>query len=288
MHLVRPARFVMPELKVFPDHERDEIRARLQAYQEAHSIGAPKLQLWMEMMLDVRDQRYIDLRSLQRFLVDKGRTDDEKVVRYRKFLKIVQADRRIDGIVDYMTWRREEEHNQTPPALVQKFAEHRRQLAALQGRYLVHRRPSGTTHSESGNYGSALLSVFVPSECGRFLKSYYAFSFRPRDTDMENLRAEMRVKGEGGGQDYGMLFPKGPENFLLVHGNEIAMLRSAAMTLAETPIMEGPLMQDEELSEGLLTLRLERVAGLETRLPNKPEWLHDIPDLSGLLRDDPP
>lgn len=281
----------MPELNVIPNHERDEIRARLQAYQEAHSIGAPKLQLWIEHMLDSTDKRYVDLRSIQRFLRGDGRTDDEKVIRYRKFLKIVQADHRIDGIVDYMTWRREDEHSQTPPDLAQRFSDHRRQVAALQGRYLIYRRPHGTPHGEKEKYGSALLAILVPSECGRFLKSYYAFCFRPRGIDMEEMRSELRVKDEGGGQNYGMLFPKGPGNHLFIHGDEIAMLQPDAIATTDAVVLEGallrPVSRDGEPPHGLLTLRLERVAGLETRFPDEPEWLRDIPDLSDLIPNDP-
>lgn len=83
---------IMTEPDIVPDHERATIRAQLQAYLNAHAIGVPRLQQLMDETLDAADKPFVNLRSLQRFITDSVRIEDAKVIRYRKFLKIVQGN----------------------------------------------------------------------------------------------------------------------------------------------------------------------------------------------------
>ncbi|MFB9151656.1 hypothetical protein [Roseovarius ramblicola] len=78
----------MPKLPVVENVEREKIRAQLKRYMKQHGIGAPRLYERMSYVLDRSDNPYVDLRSLQRFLRNEVRTDDEKVIRYRRFLSI--------------------------------------------------------------------------------------------------------------------------------------------------------------------------------------------------------
>ncbi len=80
----------MPELPVVDEQGRKRIRTALKRYQDEHGkIGVPELQQRMIYVLDGTDRQYLDLSSLQRFMRGKGRTTDEKVRRYRKFLERV-------------------------------------------------------------------------------------------------------------------------------------------------------------------------------------------------------
>ncbi len=82
----------MTNSPIIDDKERENIRWRLQQYQQRHGeMGVPKLYEHMRYHLrEINiDLFHLDLRSLQRFMRDDVRTADEKVVRYRKFLEIV-------------------------------------------------------------------------------------------------------------------------------------------------------------------------------------------------------
>lgn len=76
----------MPKLNVYDEEQRERIRARLNEYRARHDIGVPTLYQRMIGHLEKRDWRYLDQRSLQRFLNGTHRTSDEKVHRYAKFL----------------------------------------------------------------------------------------------------------------------------------------------------------------------------------------------------------
>lgn len=80
----------MPRIPVVDDIDRREIRFLLEIYMKKHRIGVPTLVEHMKAKLEVTDSRYIDLKSLQRFLSSKSkiRTSDEKVWRYKKFVEI--------------------------------------------------------------------------------------------------------------------------------------------------------------------------------------------------------
>jgi len=109
------------KIMVYDEEERERIRRALKQYKHDHGIGVPRLRELMKNALDLSEWQYLDISSLQRFIRNDVRTDDEKVHRYRKFLEIVSPP------------PAEEELG---AALAHFFAVDQRDLGAIAGRYL--------------------------------------------------------------------------------------------------------------------------------------------------------
>src|SRR6056297_1203723 len=154
----------MAKLPVVEKSERDEIRAQLRTYMDRHQIGAPRLFERMSFTLERIDQSYIDLRSIQRFLRDEVRTDDEKVIRYRRFLAIaapeivapsgtVDVPSLADIFADVVKKRTVQPVAVTSvddPERQIPFSEltNRKSLTDYEGRFVVSERPFGTDPTE--------------------------------------------------------------------------------------------------------------------------------------------
>lgn len=284
----------MAKLPVVPDYEREAIRGQLQAYKDRHRIGVPRLQERMEYALDPVDKRYVDRRSLQRFLTGEGRTDDEKVLRYRKFLRIERDPNPLDAIVESLFKHNDEFLKPFGRTDADPWTGHRLAISAYEGRYAHTRRPYGTEHKTSNdNYHTCLYYVFLPSECGRYLKFYPVYSFNPLNDPSDGLESRLQSKDEADGLIKGLLMALSPYDFLMIDwtGTEFAMLRNISTAEGRPIILEGPQIvpiEDGTLSDDpVRMLRLERIAGPETEPPEEPEWIRNLPDLSEFLRDDP-
>ncbi|KZX94255.1 MULTISPECIES: hypothetical protein [unclassified Sulfitobacter] len=185
----------MAKLPVVEKSERDEIRAQLRTYMDRHQIGAPRLFERMSFTLERIDQSYIDLRSIQRFLRDEVRTDDEKVIRYRRFLAIAAPEivapsgtadvpSLADVFADVVKKRTVQPVAVTSvddPDRQIPFSEltNRKSLADYEGRFVVSERVFGTDLAEDAPAG--MHWVLLPEPDGKFLKIF--------------MLAEMRVEG---------------------------------------------------------------------------------------------
>jgi hypothetical protein len=74
----RPMTQLPPAKKEFSNEERAAVRSVLIAYAAEHGIGAPNLQQRIAKAAG-RDAHLLPLKTLQRFLADKGRTNDALV-----------------------------------------------------------------------------------------------------------------------------------------------------------------------------------------------------------------
>lgn len=73
------------ELSAYDEQERERIRTALKRYKELHGIGDVKLRKQIETAVKLS----VQLKTLQRFLAGKHRTDDVPVHRFRLFLQKV-------------------------------------------------------------------------------------------------------------------------------------------------------------------------------------------------------
>ncbi len=176
----------MAKLPIVDDQERQVIRAQLKMYQEKHgNIGVPTLHQCMLFVLDVPDHHYVDFKSLQRFMSDQGRTTDEKVIRYRKFLErlapedapksfAVELGRLFAGnmlVPEYISLNRKEEIDGQVRFIPEKavpFFEYywRHSLDKYQGRYELSYDGAA---SESFGFNQHLLLLTTPDE--RYLRA---------------------------------------------------------------------------------------------------------------------
>lgn len=162
---------------------------------DRHQIGAPRLFERMSFTLERIDQSYIDLRSIQRFLRNEVRTDDEKVIRYRRFLSIAAPEivapsgtadvpSLADVFADVVKKRTVQPVAVTSaddPDRQIPFSEltNCKSLTDYEGRFVVSERPFGTDLAEEAP--ADMHWVLLPDPDGKFLKIF--------------MLAEMRVEG---------------------------------------------------------------------------------------------
>lgn len=182
----------MPKLPVVDKSERDEIRRQLRTYMDRHQIGAPRLFERMSFTLERIDQPYIDLRSIQRFMRDEVRTDDEKVIRYRRFLSIAAPEivatpaesdmpSLADVFADVVKKRTvqpvavtsaDDPDRQIPASELTS----RKSLTDYEGRFVVTERPFGTDLAEDAPAG--MHWVLLPDPDGKFLRIFMLVEMR--------------------------------------------------------------------------------------------------------------
>lgn len=269
----------MAKLPVVDKSERDEIRAQLRTYMDRHQIGAPRLFERMSFTLERIDQPYIDLRSIQRFLRDEVRTDDEKVIRYRRFLTIAApeivappADSDVpslaDVFADVVKKRRVQPVAVTSaddPDRQIPFSEltSRKPLADYEGRFVVNERPFGTDLAEETPAG--MHWVLLPDPDGKFLRIF--------------MLAEMRVEGVAApppGEEVfepvpadAFMIPFGMDELLVVNvppfsgGGSFSVLKDiSAAQPPETMVLEGARLATVapwSPAEPVSTIRLVRI-----------------------------
>lgn len=206
----------MPKLPVVDKSERDEIRRQLRIYMDRHQIGAPRLFERMSFTLERIDQPYIDLRSIQRFMRDEVRTDDEKVIRYRRFLSIAApeivappADADVPSLADVFAdvvkkrtvqpvavTSADDPDRQIPVSELTS----RKSLADYEGRFVVSERPFGTDLAEDAPAG--MHWVLLPDPDGKFLRIF--------------MLAEMRVEGVAAPPPGEEIFEPVPANAFMI------------------------------------------------------------------------
>lgn len=269
----------MAKLPVVDKRERDEIRAHLKTYMDRHKIGAPRLQERMSFTLEGIDQPYIDRRSIQRFLRDEVRTEDEKVIRYRRFLTIAapeiiapQAATEIHSlanvfsdVVKKRTVLPVAVESEDEPDRFVPLAEltGRKALADYEGRYVVGERPYGSDLAEDSPVG--MHWVLLPDPEGEFLRVF--------------ILAEMRAEGMDapppGEEIYepipadAFMIPFGMADLLVVNvpplsgGGSFSLLRDMSASLSpETVALEGTRLATVAPwlpSEPVNTIRLVRI-----------------------------
>lgn len=166
----------MPKLPVFDTKEREEIRARLEDYMERHQIRVKKLFERMQLALDMRDWYYLDLRSLQRFIANDVRTDDEKVLRYQKFLNFVVPPNKheeLGAILDKMlilpVAAGVEKDGHVVAVPFDEFYG-RKPIESYVGRYVFESYPYGPEHTRcTGSPAHTVHYVLLPAADERFL-----------------------------------------------------------------------------------------------------------------------
>lgn len=266
----------MKKIPVIDDDERDHIRDRLRDYQERHGIGAPRLQERMSYALDRTDQSYIDLRSLQRFLRATHRTEDEKVLRYRKFLSIEARGENEPDFV--MLVRKMIERSaqsgvpffHTPEFQAERLPEADNEIAPYQGRYSVwsqsYCRDKNADNVQSEEH---IFFVLLPSSYGPYLKIHGEIvgvdeQALPESPSWKNLKSPKPYN-----QSLMMLIaPKaflfvaiesGRLSFAVLH--DVTDVKSSGRTTLEGPMIEeGSILGGDPVS----FLRLRRVEGPQT------------------------
>lgn len=277
----------MAKLPVVEKSERDEIRAQLRTYMDRHRIGAPRLFERMSFTLERIDQSYIDLRSIQRFLRDEVRTDDEKVIRYRRFLAIAAPEivapsgtadvsALADVFADVVKKRTvqpvavtsaDDPERQIPLSELTS----RKSLTDYEGRFVVSERPFGTDPTEGSP--ADMHWVLLPDPDGKFLRIF--------------MLAEMRVEGVAapppGEELYepvsadAFMIPFGMDELLIVDvpplsgGGSFSVLKDiSAAQSPEAMVLEGARLATVapwSPSEPVSTIRLVRIE-LAAETPN--------------------
>ncbi|MFC2966855.1 hypothetical protein [Acidimangrovimonas pyrenivorans] len=263
----------MRKIPVIDDDERDRIRDRLKDYQERHGIGAPRLQERMSYALDRTDQSYIDVRSLQRFLRNEVRTEDEKVLRYRKFLSV---EARGENEPDFVTLVRTmiERSAQsgapffhTPEFEANRLPEADNEIAPYQGRYSVwsqsYCRDRDADNLQSENH---IFFILLPSSYGPYLKVHGQIVGVDEESLSESASWENLKISKPYNQSLMMLiapkaflfvtFESGRASFAILH--DVTETRGNGRTT-----LEGPMIEEENVIGGdpVSFLRLTRVEG---------------------------
>ena len=274
----------MAKLPVIDNAEREDIRARLKRYMEQHGIGAPRLFERMDYALDGIDKHYVDLRSLQRFLRNEVRTDDEKVIRYRRFLALVAPDITAHGAgsgepsfedifaetVRKRTILPTAVSSADDPDRLVPMAEltGRKPLEAYEGRYAVTERSYSTepVSDAAANVhwllmprpdGKSLQIFTLVREC---IEGFTAPS--PDEAIFKPVSANALMVPFGTGELLVM-------NLLIYGGGNFTLLRDISSTQTDgTLILEGASLAAQspwEPYEPVTTLRLVRLAGPSAR-----------------------
>lgn len=260
----------MAKLNVVDDDERAYIRTRLQEYQKSHRIGAPRLQLRMSYVLDKIDQHYVDLRSLQRFIRDEGRTDDEKVIRYRKFLNLDapsgfedEIAKLIKGKMVFPTSVVVETAGTEDTIPLDEFTG-RRDINAYEGRYSVSVAPYGSDKFEVDRDAIAESAhwVLFPSTDGLFLKIISLVAVEGENDESGEQQYEPRSIG-------GLVMKFGLAELLMIDigfsGGKFALFKDVSKERGgHSLILEGPALSTIipwENQKPVQTVRLTKIAG---------------------------
>lgn len=268
----------MVKLNVVDDSERAYIRARLQEYRKSHGIGVPRLQERMSYALDRIDQQYVDFKSLQRFLRDEVRTDDEKVIRYRKFLSLVaptgfedEIAKLIDGKMVLPTGVTVEREGREDTIPLDEFTG-RRDINAYEGRYSVSVAPYGSEvfNIESEATVAPAHWVLFPSADGHFLRIVSLASIDGKNGAPGEPQYEPRSIS-------GMIMRFGLSELLMVDigysAGHFALFRDMSEEHGKGALMlEGPVLSTTtpwENEKPVQTVRLTRIAGPDF-IPKEP------------------
>lgn len=258
------------KLNVVDDSERAYIRARLQEYRKSHGIGVPRLQERMSYALDRIDQQYVDFKSLQRFLREEVRTDDEKVIRYRKFLSLVAPTGFEDEIVKLIngkmvlptavTVEREGRENTIP---LDEFTG-RQDINAYEGRYSVSVAPYGSEAFNGENEATVAPAhwILFPSADGHSLRIVSLAAVEAKDGAHGEPQYEARSSS-------GLIMRFGLSELLMIDighsAGQFALLRDMSKEHGESAlILEGPVLSTIVPWEGekpVQTLHLIKIAG---------------------------
>lgn len=260
----------MAKLNVVDDDERAYIRTRLQEYQKSHGIGAPRLHERMSYALDRIDQQYVDLRSLQRFIRDDGRTDDEKVIRYRKFLNLeappgfeYEIAKLINGKMVLPTSVAVERDGAQVTIPLDEFTG-RRDIKAYEGRYSVSIAPYGSDDfdTESEVTTAPAHWVLFPSTDGLFLRIVSMVAVEVKDGEPGEQQYEPRSAG-------GLVMRFGLSELLMINigysAGMFALFRDVSKEHGgHSLILEGPVLSTItpwKNEKPVQTVRLTRIAG---------------------------
>lgn len=150
----------MAKMIVVDSEERERIREALKRYKEVHGVGDVALAERMVYLLDPQDQRYLKWKSLQRFLTGKHRTEDETVLRYKKFLQRTPP-------TDFA----EQAGTLIAAKMLYPVNYKAKPVSAYQGRYEMHLRPYGAEGDKAEIQEiPARQWILYPSRDPRFLQ----------------------------------------------------------------------------------------------------------------------
>jgi hypothetical protein len=268
--LQRDGRTRMVKLNVVDDSERAYIRARLQEYRKSHGIGVPRLQERMSYALDRIDQQYVDFKSLQRFLREEVRTDDEKVIRYRKFLNLIaptafedEIAKLINGKMVLPTGVTVEREGREDTIPLDEFTG-RRDIKAYEGRYSVLVPPYGLDDMDADSEATTAPAhwVLFPSADDLFLRIVSLVAVEEKSDELGDQQYEPRSAG-------GLIMRFGLSELLMIDighsAGKFALFQDMSREHGQsTLILEGPVLSTItpwENEKPVQTVRLTRIAG---------------------------